>query len=139
MAHPLIAYLLASPDVVDDRTCGPSTTPPTSTPQALADLLEDTSGSTLGRQELEGEFIEALEGAILPRSALAVVRAEGCRCGRQPFGSTPGPLPRFDQIVHSWDTALKDKTTNDYVAGQVVGVRRPGPLPARVSGTGTPA
>jgi predicted phage terminase large subunit-like protein len=29
---------------------------------------------------------------------------------------------RFDQIVHSWDTSLKDGAHNDYVAGQVWGV-----------------
>lgn len=32
-------------------------------------------------------------------------------------------LPRFDQIVESWDTSLKDGAKNDYVAGQAWGVK----------------
>lgn len=32
-------------------------------------------------------------------------------------------LPRFQQIVESWDTSLKDGAKNDYVAGQVWGVK----------------
>lgn len=31
-------------------------------------------------------------------------------------------FPTFSRIVHSWDTAFKDKTVNDYVAGTVWGV-----------------
>jgi predicted phage terminase large subunit-like protein len=31
-------------------------------------------------------------------------------------------LPKFTQIVSSWDTAFEDKTTSDYVVGQVWGV-----------------
>ena len=31
-------------------------------------------------------------------------------------------LPRFSRIVASWDTAFKDKTTSDYVVGQVWGI-----------------
>lgn len=34
-------------------------------------------------------------------------------------------LPRFDRMVQSWDTTFKDKTSSDYVAGQVWGVRGP--------------
>jgi predicted phage terminase large subunit-like protein len=29
---------------------------------------------------------------------------------------------RFDQILHSWDTSLKDGARNDYVAGQIWGI-----------------
>jgi predicted phage terminase large subunit-like protein len=32
-------------------------------------------------------------------------------------------LPAFEMVVHSWDTALKDKTSSDFVAGQVWGVK----------------
>jgi predicted phage terminase large subunit-like protein len=31
-------------------------------------------------------------------------------------------LPRFQQIIASWDTAFKDTTTSDYVVGQVWGI-----------------
>ena len=34
-------------------------------------------------------------------------------------------LPRFTQIVSSWDTAFEDKTTSDYVVGQVWGIHGP--------------
>src|SRR5205814_4843120 len=33
-------------------------------------------------------------------------------------------LPRFSRIVASWDTAFKDKTSSDYVVGQVWGIDR---------------
>jgi predicted phage terminase large subunit-like protein len=33
-----------------------------------------------------------------------------------------GRLPKFQAIVASWDTAFKDKTTSDYVVGQVWGI-----------------
>src|SRR5262249_13986445 len=33
-------------------------------------------------------------------------------------------LPHFSHIVASWDTAFKDKTTSDYVVGQVWGIDR---------------
>jgi predicted phage terminase large subunit-like protein len=31
-------------------------------------------------------------------------------------------LPRFERIVSSWDTAFEDKTSSDYVVGQVWGI-----------------
>jgi predicted phage terminase large subunit-like protein len=34
-------------------------------------------------------------------------------------------LPRFQRIVSSWDTAFEDKTTSDYVVGQVWGIHGP--------------
>lgn len=42
-----------------------------------------------------------------------------------PYG-TFGPeqvrqLPRFDRIVHSWDTSVKDRARSDFVSGQVWG------------------
>lgn len=113
MAHPLIAHLLSSPNVT---TSVMKTTDNAANLDALAlaDLLEEYGGTTLGRQELDGEFIEALEGAILKRSDWLWYPPEQYDL-----------LQRFDQIVHSWDTALKDKTNSDFVAGQVWGVRGP--------------
>ena len=46
-------------------------------------------------------------------------------------------LPRFDQIVHSWDTAVKDKTTAT-IAPARLGLRRRRPLSCSVSGMSTP-
>jgi predicted phage terminase large subunit-like protein len=34
-------------------------------------------------------------------------------------------LPRFQRIVSSWDTAFEDKTSSDYVVGQVWGIHGP--------------
>jgi predicted phage terminase large subunit-like protein len=34
-------------------------------------------------------------------------------------------LPRFTQILSSWDTAFEGKTTSDYVVGQVWGIHGP--------------
>lgn len=36
-----------------------------------------------------------------------------------------GGLPRFTRIVSSWDTAFEDKTSSDYVVGQIWGLRGP--------------
>ena len=36
-----------------------------------------------------------------------------------------GGLPQFIQIVSSWDTAFEDKTSSDYVVGQVWGLQGP--------------
>lgn len=121
MAHPLIAQLLdpSNRSVVEThmRTIDNAAN---LDPMALAAMLEEYQGSTLGRQELEGEFIEALEGAILRREDWRYYPAGWS------FYATETPtyskLPGFTQIVHSWDTAVKDKTSADYYAGQVWGV-----------------
>ena len=124
MGHQLIGYLLAAPNVVHThmRTADNIQNLQGS---SILDMAAEWEGTTLGRQELEGEYIEALEGEILRREdwryydpAWSFFRDDGS-------GSEPlyGKLPRFTQIVHSWDTALKDKTTADFYSGQVWGVR----------------
>jgi phage terminase large subunit-like protein len=122
MAHPLIAQLLASPNVVEThmRTIDNAAN---LDPQALDDLHEMYGGSTLGRQELEGEFIEALEGEILHRTYWQWYEPTAASVYANRAGAAkPDALPAFEQIVHSWDTALKDKTSSDFAAGQVWGV-----------------
>ena len=122
MGHPLIAQLLSSKNVVEThmRTIDNSAN---LLPSALADLLEAYGGSTLGRQELEGEYIEALEGAILRRTDWLWYPRRLSFYGRDPDFARA--LPRFERIVHSWDTALKDKTSSDFAAGQVWGCKGP--------------
>jgi phage terminase large subunit-like protein len=120
VGHPLVAQLMASPrtaqtvirtlDNIDNLN-----------PASVHALYEDIGGTTLGRQELEGEFIEALEGSILNRHHW---RYFDCR-SNPVDEKTVGNLPRFDQIVHTWDTAVKGKTSNDPVAGQVWGILGP--------------
>lgn len=122
MAHPLIAQLLSSPTVVEThmRTVDNEANLDA---HALADLLEMYGGSTLGRQELEGEYIEALEGAILRRTDWRWYPKAISFYGREAVQVRA--LPRFERIIHSWDTALKDKTSSDFVAGQVWGCKGP--------------
>lgn len=121
MAHPLIKQLLESKTTIEShmRTIDNAAN---LDPHALADLLEMYAGSTLGRQELEGEYIEALEGAILRRTDWLWYPKASSFYGRS---LDVRALPRFEQIVHSWDTALRDKTSSDYAAGQVWGVVGP--------------
>ncbi len=122
MAHPLIGQLLSSPNVVQThmRTVDNAENLDA---RALAELLDQYGGSTLGRQELEGEYIEALEGSILRRTDWLWYPARSSF-----YGGAEGfarELPRFDRIVHTWDTALKDKTSSDYASGQVWGCKGP--------------
>lgn len=114
MAHPLIKHLLAAPNVAV-TVMKTSDNVANLDERAVADLYEQFEGSTLGRQELDGEYIEALEGAILNRHHWEFFPAD--------HPVRPADLVGivFDQIIHSWDTALKAKTSSDNVAGQVWG------------------
>lgn len=124
MAHPLIKQLLESSNVVEThmRTIDNAAN---LDPAALADLMETYGGSTLGRQELEGEYIEALEGAVLRRTDWKWYPKETSFYGRKFEGEQVRALPTFTKIVHTWDTALKDKTSSDFAAGQVWGCAGP--------------
>jgi len=120
MGHPLIAYLLKAPHVAHThmRTVDNLANLDES---AVADMFAEWDGTLVGRQELEGEFIEAVEGEILRREDWRYYDPEWSFYARgEPAYAK---LPRFTQIVHSWDTAVKDKTSADFYAGQVWGVR----------------
>ena len=66
-------------------------------PQSFFKALEAYEGTTLGRQELYGELIDPEESGIIKRSW---------------FRLWPGktPLPRFDWIIMSLDTAYTERT-----------------------------
>jgi len=68
-------------------------------PQSFFDQLKQYEGTQLGRQELEGELIDAEEGGIIQRGWLNL------------WPSTK-PLPAFDWIIMSLDTAFTEKTLN---------------------------
>ena len=68
-------------------------------PQSFFDQLVQYEGTQLGRQELEGELIDAEEGGIIARSWLKLWPAKK-------------PLPAFDWIIMSLDTAFTEKTLN---------------------------
>jgi predicted phage terminase large subunit-like protein len=120
MGHPLIQYLLEAPDAV-------STHMPTSENienlygSSIEAMMREWQGTTLGRQELEGEFIEALEGEILRRPDWRYYPPARSFYAQHTTARYED-LPRFTQIVCSWDTAVKDKTTGDFWAGQAWGV-----------------
>ena len=68
-------------------------------PKSFFDQLKQYEGTQLGRQELEGELIDSEEGGIIARSWLKLWPAKK-------------PLPAFDWIIMSLDTAFTEKTLN---------------------------
>ena len=84
-------------------------------PKSFFDQLAQYEGTQLGRQELEGELIDAEEGGIIQRKWLKKWPANK-------------PLPIFEYIVMSLDTAFTEKTIDrkshdpDPTACQVWGV-----------------
>ena len=124
MGHPLIKYLLEAPLVAltHMRTADNEANLEGS---AIADMRAEWGGTLLGRQELEGEFIEAIEGEILKREDwryYPVRRSFYRNDGKPPAYDD---LPRFTQIIISWDTAVKDKESADFYSGQAWGICAP--------------
>lgn len=68
-------------------------------PESFFEQLKQYEGTQLGRQELNGELIDAEEGGIVSRSWLRKWPADR-------------PLPKFDFIIMSLDTAFTEKTFN---------------------------
>ena len=66
-------------------------------PQSFFDQLEQYEGTTLGRQELHGELIDPEESGIIKRSQFRLWPSKN-------------PLPRFDWIIMSLDTAFTEAT-----------------------------
>lgn len=63
------------------------------------DQLKTYEGTQLGRQEIEGELIDAEEGGIIQRSWLRLWPHDR-------------PLPAFDYVIMSLDTAFTEKTVD---------------------------
>ncbi|MCA3701026.1 MAG: hypothetical protein IOB84_14740 [Brevundimonas sp.] len=63
------------------------------------EALKKYEGTKLGRQELEGELIDAEEGGIIARSWFKMWPASK-------------PLPKFEWIIMSLDTAFTERTLN---------------------------
>lgn len=84
-------------------------------PDSFFASLEQYEGTTLGRQELYGELIDPEENAVIKRSWLKLWPAKK-------------PLPAFDWIIMSLDTAYTEATRDkksgdaDYTACSVWGV-----------------
>jgi hypothetical protein len=88
---------------------------PAHIPENELTRIEQTMGSFRAAGQLQ-QRPAALEGAILKRGWWRFYNPDHL--------SEPEihHLPRFSRIVASWDTAFKDKTTSDYVVGQVWGI-----------------
>lgn len=123
MGHPLVAMLLGDSTQTVHTHMRTLDNAENLHPDAVAALRAQYEGTTLGRQELEGEFIEALEGEILQRSDWRYYPKAWSFYSDENQAPLYEKLERFTQIVHSWDTAVKDKTTADYYSGQVWGCR----------------
>ncbi len=90
-------------------------------PGAVRDLYAKYGGTRLGEQELEGEWLEAIEGDMLKRAWWKFFPREMLGSRKVP-GFQVEMLPRFQMILLSVDTPLKDKETSDFVALQAWGV-----------------
>lgn len=88
-------------------------------PSAVAELYARYGGTRLGQQELEGEWISAMEGDALKRAWWRYYEPQK-RTER--WDSYLARLPKFQWVIVSVDTPLKDKESSDFVAIQVWGV-----------------
>lgn len=68
-------------------------------PESFFQQLVQYEGTQLGRQELEGELIDAEEGGVIQRSWLRLWPHDQ-------------PLPKFEWIIMSLDTAFTEKTVD---------------------------
>jgi len=91
---------------------------PAQIPEPELARIEQTMGSFRAAGQLQ-QRPAAAEGALLKRAWWRFYPPEDVARDRI------GLLPRFEQIVASWDTAFEDKTSSDYVVGQVWGIRGP--------------
>jgi hypothetical protein len=66
-------------------------------PDSFFKQLEQYEGTTIGRQELYGELIDPEESGVIRRSWINLWKAKN-------------PLPKFDWIIMSLDTAFTEKT-----------------------------
>ena len=118
MGHPLIASLVNDPRVPVSRL-RTSDNAANLSPAALEAFYEEFGGTRLGQQELDGEWIMALEGDLLKR---AWWRYYPPRKQRETDETFVARLPKFQMVLVSADTPLKDKESSDFVAIQVWGV-----------------
>jgi predicted phage terminase large subunit-like protein len=87
-------------------------------PRRVGEKENKVRVAKLGAHEAEGQLQQnptAREGDLLKR-------ADWRYFDRKQLDREPGTL-QFTRIITSWDTAFKDKTSSDFVAGQVWGVR----------------
>jgi predicted phage terminase large subunit-like protein len=116
MGHGLVKTLVDDPNVPKSQM-RTSDNVKNLNASAVKELYGKYAGTRLGSQELDGEWLEAIEGDMLKRAwwryyDISLLRSE-----------FRGKMtPRFQMIVQSIDTPLKDKETSDFVALQAWGV-----------------
>jgi predicted phage terminase large subunit-like protein len=93
-------------------------------PSAVAELYSRYGSSRLGQQELEGEWISAIEGDALKRAWWRYFDKSLLRNGRDGRIQLGNGEIKFQWVIVSVDTPLKDKQASDNVAIQVWGVDR---------------
>ncbi len=120
MGHGLVKLLVNDPNVPKARM-RTSDNVANLNPAAVAELYGRYGGTRLGQQELDGEWLEAIEGDMLKRAWWRYYDPDLIG-GRKGKGIQVDRLPRFTMILLSIDTPLKDKETSDYVALQAWGV-----------------
>ena len=91
---------------------------PAHIPESAMKQIEQTMGSFRAAGQLQ-QRPAAAEGELLKRSWWQFFPPEYLN------EDQIGGLPRFTRIVSSWDTAFEDKTSSDYVVGQIWGLRGP--------------
>lgn len=84
---------------------------------ALADLEKRYAGTRLGRQELEGEILDDVPGALLTRAMIEATRPER--------GIKPPPLDAFERIVVGVDPSGSDGERGDFIGIIAAGVLKP--------------
>ena len=88
LTAPKAGRLIVSGSTYDNRS---------NLPDSFFDQLQQYEGTTLGRQELYGELIDPEESGIVKRSQFRLWPHDK-------------PLPRFDLVILSLDTAFTEKT-----------------------------
>lgn len=120
MGHGLVRQLVEDPNVIVSQM-HTSDNVHNLHPAAVAELYSRYGGTRLGQQELEGEWISALEGDALKRSWWRYYDRnllKPDRTGRAQIGN--GEI-HFQWVVISVDAPQKDKQASDNIAIQVWG------------------
>jgi phage terminase large subunit-like protein len=110
----------AAPPVSDPKRNGPLLWP-----ERIGEAENAARLKTLGEHRAAGQLQQepaSRQGEILLRAFWNYYPEEAMEAAEEFDVSM---LPRFTHIVCSWDTAFKDKTTNDPVAGGVWGIIGP--------------
>ena len=109
--HPLVKALMADPSVVktllrtEDNAANLD-------PEMLRELIAKYGGTTLGRQELEGEILTDVPGALWRRSLIDALRVPG--------------KPEFKRVVVAIDPSATSSESSDECGIVVVGVDQVG-------------